>query len=181
MIQLLIDFNNPSSGYTSSLCQPKLILLHSWVCNLLPPANEVCEGYVFTRVCHSVHGGSASVHAGITPHQSRHPQEAEQTPPEAGTPPGADTPCPQEQTPPPPEADTLPEQTPPPSSACWEIRPTSGRYASYWNAFLFWYFCASIRSFTNDWLSVDLVIQPLIKCFTFWIFRYFWASCVTFW
>ena len=36
---------------------------------LLPPANEVCEGYVFTRVCHSVHGGveSASVHAGIPP------------------------------------------------------------------------------------------------------------------
>ena len=26
----------------------------------LPPAHEVCEGYVFTRVCHSVHGrGSA--------------------------------------------------------------------------------------------------------------------------
>ena len=24
---------------------------------LLPPANEVCEGYVFTGVCHSVHGG----------------------------------------------------------------------------------------------------------------------------
>ena len=23
----------------------------------LPPANEVCEGYVFTGVCHSVHGG----------------------------------------------------------------------------------------------------------------------------
>ena len=23
----------------------------------LPPANEVYEGYVFTRVCHSVHGG----------------------------------------------------------------------------------------------------------------------------
>ena len=28
--------------------------------------------------------------------------------------------------------------TPPPGSiACWEIRATSGRYASYWNAFLF--------------------------------------------
>ena len=26
---------------------------------------------------------------------------------------------------------------PPHSSACWEIRATSGRYASYWNAFLF--------------------------------------------
>ena len=23
----------------------------------LPPGNEVCEGYVFTRVCHSVHSG----------------------------------------------------------------------------------------------------------------------------
>ena len=28
------------------------------VYGLLPPANEVCKGYVFTRVCHSVHGGS---------------------------------------------------------------------------------------------------------------------------
>ena len=27
----------------------------------------------------------------------------------------------------------------PPSSACWEIRATSERYASYWNAFLFSY------------------------------------------
>ena len=27
--------------------------------------------------------------------------------------------------------------TPPGSSACWEIRATSGRYACYWNAFLF--------------------------------------------
>ena len=32
---------------------------------LLPPANEVCEGYVFTRACHSVHkgGGVVSQHA----------------------------------------------------------------------------------------------------------------------
>ena len=28
-----------------------------WKHSLLPPANEVCEGYVFTRVCHSVHRG----------------------------------------------------------------------------------------------------------------------------
>ena len=26
-------------------------------CSYLPPANEVCEGYVFTGVCHSVHKG----------------------------------------------------------------------------------------------------------------------------
>ena len=52
----------------------------------------------------------------------------EQTPP-----PGADTPLgsrlPWEQTP--------PGQTPsPPSSACWEIRATSGRYVSYLNTYL---------------------------------------------
>ena len=32
---------------------------------LLPPANEVCEGYVFTRVCHSVHGGGGGIPACI--------------------------------------------------------------------------------------------------------------------
>ena len=44
---------------------------------LLPPANEVCEGYVFTGVCLSVHRGvSAPLHAGIH------------------TPPGQTPPCP---------------------------------------------------------------------------------------
>ena len=39
-----------------------------------------------------------------------------------------------------PWAGTPPRQVHPPgSSACWEIRATSGRYASYWNAFLFIY------------------------------------------
>ena len=32
-----------------------------WSVFLLPPANEVCEGYVFTGVCHSVHGGGVCV------------------------------------------------------------------------------------------------------------------------
>ena len=64
----------------------------------------------------------------------------EQTPLGADTSLGADTP--QEQTP--PGADTPYEQTPPradthqsrhpPRRACWEIRSTRGRYASYWNA-----------------------------------------------
>ena len=39
-----------------------------------------------------------------------------QTPPQGAGPPGAESPL---------------------HSACWEIRPTSGRYASYWNAYLF--------------------------------------------
>ena len=56
---------------------------------------------------------SASVHAGIPPLW-------EQVPPRAGT----------------PQAGTPPGSRPPPSSACWEIRSTSGRYASYWNAIL---------------------------------------------
>ena len=29
-------------------------------CVFLPPANEVCEGYVFTGVCHSVHRGEGA-------------------------------------------------------------------------------------------------------------------------
>ena len=61
-------------------------------------------------------------------------------------PPGGDTPQEQtphwEQTPPrnrppgsrhPPGADSLPNR------ACWEIRSMRGRYASYWNAILFYF------------------------------------------
>ena len=32
---------------------------------LLPPANEVCKGYVFTHVCHSVHIGGGGIPACI--------------------------------------------------------------------------------------------------------------------
>ena len=67
-------------------------------------------------------GGSASVHAGSRPPGSRHPPPQEQTPTPLGTdPPEADTP---------PGADTHPRE------ADSSIRSTSGRYASYWNAFL---------------------------------------------
>ena len=92
---------------------------------LLPLANEVCEGYVFTPVCHSVHRGGVCLSAcwdTPTP-RSRHPRE--QTPPRADTPGSRH---PQEQTPP-LGADI------PPHSKCWEIRATSGRYASYSNAY----------------------------------------------
>ena len=33
----------------------------------LPPANDVCEGYVFTGVCLSTGGGCVLLHAGIQP------------------------------------------------------------------------------------------------------------------
>ena len=39
----------------------KRVKLENWyVYPFLPPANEVCEGYVFTPVCHSVHGGGGA-------------------------------------------------------------------------------------------------------------------------
>ena len=62
--------------------------------------------------------------------QSRHPPW-EQTPPRSRHPPSLGTDTPRSDTPPPPGADTTPHR------ACWEIRSTRGRYASYWNAILF--------------------------------------------
>ena len=65
---------------------------------LLPPANVVCEGYVFTRVCHSF------CSEGGVPDQVH--------PPGPGPhPPGADTPHPRDQVHPP--VPGTPEQTPP--------------------------------------------------------------------
>ena len=40
------------------LCQKKLFL---------PPANEICEVYVFTPVCHSVHGGGGCIQGALHP------------------------------------------------------------------------------------------------------------------
>ena len=97
-------------------------------CIYLPPANEVWGKVVFLHlfVILFTEGGSASVHAGIPPR--------DQAPPGTDTPSGAAT-LTQEQTP--PTRHPPPEQTHTPrSKACWEIRSTSGRYASYWNAIL---------------------------------------------
>ena len=143
----------------------------------LPPATKLGQGYIFTGVCDSVHGGSASVHAGIPPPRPGTPQEQTHTPgsrpPKEQIPPvGVDTPCdsvhrgglpqcmlgyhhprtrhppgqtppsgadpPREQTPPRVDTPSPGADTPPRRRACWEIRSTRGRYASYWNAILFY-------------------------------------------
>ena len=71
-----------------------------------------------------------------TPPWNRHPH------PGAGSPPGADPPRsrPPRAGPPwsrhPPQEQAPPWIRPPQRSACWEIRATSGRYASYWNAIM---------------------------------------------
>ena len=91
--------------------------LLSWI-YLLPPANKVCEGYVFTPVCHSVHRGDVCPSACWDTHpptrgRYRHPPNDQRQ-----TPPGTRG------------------RHPLLRSACWGIQPTSGRYASYWNAYL---------------------------------------------
>ena len=73
---------------------------HEWkLLSLLVTARKwsLGQGNIFTPVCHSVHGGSASVHAGIPPPRA-------DTPPPEQTPPWGQTPweqTPQEQAPPP--------------------------------------------------------------------------------
>ena len=75
------------------------------------PQRSCGQGYVFTRVCDSVHRG------------------------------GGGSPCPggwgRENAPGPGRPPSPPDQATPPREADSRIRSTSGRYASYWNAFLF--------------------------------------------
>ena len=88
----------------------------------LPAATKLGQGNVFyRRLWFCPQGGSASVHAGMPdPPQTRHP-------------PGPDPPRPD--TPHTPHWTR--EQTPPPREADAGIRSMRGRYASYWNAFLY--------------------------------------------
>ena len=107
--------------------------------------------------------GADNPKPGIPPGADPPPQDKRQAPPGADTP-QAGTPQDQRQAPPGPEAGTPPKQAPPRSrhspweqpppkqaspwsrhplleqvplrSACWEIRATSARYASFWNAIL---------------------------------------------
>ena len=101
---------------------------------LLPPANEVWGKVIFSVACvkNSVHGGGKYL-GRYTPRAG--------TPPRQVHPPGRYNPTPHQVHPQPLgryiTSPTPWAGTPPRSNACWEIRATSGRYASYWNAFLF--------------------------------------------
>ena len=103
----------------------------------LPPANEVWCKVIFLVACvkNSVHG------RGIIPGQVPPPPGRYPLPPRAGTsPPGRYPPG---------------QVHPPGSSACWEIRATSGRYAPYWNAFLSELYLIEItlrHAFSDDFL-----------------------------
>ena len=125
---------------------------------LLPPATKLGQGYVFTGVCDSVHRGgyltryfppnqvppgTSYTHpprAGTpprdqvhppTPWDQVHPPQDQVLPPGQVHPPGPGTPPWSRYTPPGPG--TPPDQVhPPPGDTVY-----AGRYASYWNAFLF--------------------------------------------
>ena len=107
---------------------------------LLPPANEVCEGYVFTGVCLSRGGCLPHSMLGYTPSRdtrARHPLP----PGTRGRPPptrGRHPPPPRDRRQTPPGQTPPPDQGQTPSCAVHAgIQSTSGRYASNWNAFLF--------------------------------------------
>ena len=157
---------------------------------LLRPATKLGQGYVFTGVCDSVNrrGCLPQCMLGYTPSWSRHPPGAdtpehtpprsrhplEQTPqtrdpPGANTPLGADTPL-LEQTAP-PRADTPPGSRHPgadtPGRACWDIRSTRGRYASYWDAILFIYTATYRSQVTN--FAVKFHMRSISKGFSLFI------------
>ena len=104
------------------------------------------------------------------PPGSRHPPSPGSRPPRADTPPEADTPSsrhPPEQTP--PRSRHPPEQTPPRSrhprpDTSPGIRSMSGRYASYWNAFMLTVLSMLLRR-RNGLVSVWVfVVTELVKC-----------------
>ena len=107
--------------------------------------------------------------AGTPPEQTHTPRNrpprSRRTHPPAGTNPQEQAHTPQEQTPP-----------PDPREADYGIRSTSGRYASYWNAFLFLIFSQSVfgilLSILDRWelfqLSFTIKNQRIIKVTLFY-------------
>ena len=88
-----------------------------WECSFITVNATVAQGYVFTGICHSVHGGEhVSQHALDRHTPVRQPQSdtpRADTPLWADTPTGADIPTGQ----------ASPGQAPPPS-VCWDAPPT---------------------------------------------------------
>ena len=112
------------------------------------------QGYVFTRVCDSVNRGDLW-QGDPPPGKETHPLGRE-NPPGRETPLCRETPW-QGEPPPPQQVDPPGKQTPPSKeNPPWQgdppgIRSMSGRYASYWNAFLF---NTKISTNKTSWLHV---------------------------
>ena len=114
-----------------------------WNAFLLPSATKLQQGNVFTDVCHTLcsHWGTQCMLGYTSPWADTPPGRH----PSMQTSPWADTPLgrhPQGRHPLPSECwDTHPQADIPLKSTCWDTCPhpvgqCSGRYTSYWNAFL---------------------------------------------
>ena len=131
---------------------------------LLPAATKLGQGNIFTGLCLSTGGGAVCLSAswdippweqtplGPDPTPGTRPHLRDQTPQEQ-TPPGAHRP----RTRPPRTRNGRPPRTrpAPPREADSSIRSTSGRYASYWNAFLWflWRVSSVPVWFDISWIS----------------------------
>ena len=100
---------------------------HTW----LPATTKLGQGNVFTGICDSVNRGCLST-PGADPPKCRHPEGAD-TPPLPPPTPGSRHP---QSRHPPRSRHTHPREQTPPRETDSSIQSTSGRYASYWNAFL---------------------------------------------
>ena len=146
----IISLNYLSRQYMHRLCWKHLASKHL---NYYRPQRSCGQRNVFTGVCLSTGGEGVCLSACW---DTRPPQDQADTPPDQADPPGPGRPHWTRQTPPGPgrpprtrqtpwdQADTpQTRQTPrdqadPPWEADCSIRSTSGRYASYWNAFLYY-------------------------------------------
>ena len=120
----------------SSHSKETTLNMNNTFCSLLP-ANEFCEGYV-KPVCHSVHKGEGCIPAcnGSEPppprQEDRPPQEETRKTPRKTDSPGRQPPS-GRQTP--RKTDPIPHS--PGAVPAGGLRTISGRYASYWSAYLF--------------------------------------------
>ena len=102
------------------------------------PKRSFGQGNIFTPVCHSVHRGGRVLLASPPPPGMETPLE--QTPARMENPPQMEEPPPDGEPPrmeEPPRIEEPPPDGEPPPEADSGIRSAIGRYASYWNAFLF--------------------------------------------
>ena len=144
-VSLKTGSRDPHFGY--------LRLPETMICNIRTfvgttnyrPQRSCGQGNIFAPVCHYVHRGEGVVSHKVL-RQRQNPPPGQGTHPQSRPPPPDQTHTPLNQTPPPQTRHTPPldkahpptrHSPPPPREADSGIRSTSGRYASYWNAFLF--------------------------------------------
>ena len=111
-LALIILYNNNDQRFLFHLLPISVRITFTLKYHFYRPQRSCGQGYVFTRVCDSVHrGGGVS---GKPP-----PPDQADTPPGPGRPPR--------------------DHADPPREEDCSIRSMSGRYASYWNALLSFY------------------------------------------